>query len=70
MTFLLLFAVVFGILLLCFTATGIGLWLGRRKVLQACACEFDADAARAKTSPSCEDCPRSTQKKSLVSPIP
>jgi hypothetical protein len=54
MSLLILLAVVFGILLLCFAGAGLGIWTGRRKSLTACACEFDADRARAKALRPCD----------------
>jgi uncharacterized iron-regulated membrane protein len=54
MSFLVLLAVVFGILLLCLAGAGLGIWTGRRKSLTACACDFDADRARARAGRPCD----------------
>ncbi len=61
--YLVLFAVVLGVLVLAFAGIGIGILLGRRKTIQGCACEFNADKARAAyRAGSCSGCSGSGAK--------
>ncbi len=46
-SFFTLLGVVLGLVALAFAAIGVGIFLGRRKTLQGCACEFNAEKARA-----------------------
>ena len=47
MNFFVLLGVVAAVVLLCFAGIGLGIFLAGRKRIGACACDFDADRARA-----------------------
>lgn len=56
-SWLVMLAAVIGLMLLAFAGIGIGILLGRRKTIQGCACEFNADKARAAyRAGSCSGC--------------
>lgn len=51
----LLIRIGFALLVFAFAVAGVGLsiWLGRRRTIGACSCDFDADAARRKGGAGC-----------------